>query len=633
MSWIFVVLGALFLLDALKMRKRLGAIPKLAPSEEPVSPEHVFLAAPGVVVDEATRRAASAYAREKKLEVLDLVPGDLSALRLWAFLQFVDPARYRADRLRRGITAGHATLVERSVLERSHVATTFPDKVSFILGASALKHFASSASDLAQAPALHEGPNEPAEELAAMRASIGGTATVVVVAIPILLAILALGVMFAGWQGLVALALYQLQPLFAIAGRPVKHLLLATSFRPVLDAIGWVRLVSGGRGATAAETSREKYEDLLAKGTERFFEARRTTCPICNGAGIAPIVETKDFLQCKPGRFVLDRCEGCGHIFQNPRLSIEGLEFYYGDFYDGLGAADAEMLFSSTSKHYVDRAEIVRGHGREEPKRWLDVGGGHGHFCCVARDLWPKTGFDALDLSESIDEAVRRRWVDTGYRGLFPDKAPELEGRYDVVSMSHYLEHTREPEDEIRAASIALGREGLLMIELPDPEFRLGRVLGKFWLPWFQPQHQHFLSVKNLGRLLEENGFEPLVWHRGSAHQPVDFWAGAYLLLSFIAPKADVPWRKRGALGQTLRTVVLTLGTPLMLAGRALDVTLARFVERSKVSNTYRVLAKKRPLHDDRRVSSERARSSHPPEESVPATADRREANQETRYP
>jgi hypothetical protein len=158
-------------------------------------------------------------------------------------------------------------------------------------------------------------------------------------------------------------------------------------------------------------------------------------------------------------------------------------------------------------------------------------------------------------------------------------------------------------------------------------------VLGKFWLPWFQPQHQHFLSVKNLGRLLEENGFEPLVWHRGSAHQPVDFWAGAYLLLSFIAPKADVPWRKRGALGQTLRTVVLTLGTPLMLAGRALDVTLARFVERSKVSNTYRVLAKKRPLHDDRRVSSERARSSHPPEESVPATADRREANQETRYP
>lgn len=602
MSWLFLALAALFLLDALKMRGRLAAIPELAPSEEPVSPEHVFLVAPGVTLDDATRRAASAYARDKKLEVLDLVPGDLPALRLWAFLQFVDPKRYRADRLKRGITAGHATLVDRSVLERSHAATVFPDQVAFILASSALKHFASSTTDVAQAPTLAAGPNDPSQELRAMRASIGNTATVVVIAIPILLAILALGVIFGGWQGIVALAVYQLQPLVAIAGRPAKNLLLATLVRPILDAIGWVLLLGGERAESPAEPLRAKYDALLERGTERFFEKRRATCPICAGSKLTTIVRTKDFLQCKPGRFMLDRCETCAHIFQNPRLTIEGLDFYYGDFYDGLGAADAEMLFSSTSKHYSDRAQIVSGYGAD-PKKWLDVGGGHGHFCCVAREIWPKTGFDALDLSESIDEAVRRRWVDNGYRGLFPEKATELEGRYDVVSMSHYLEHTREPEDEIRAAKIALGDEGLLMIELPDPEFRLGQVLGEFWLPWFQPQHQHFLSVKNLSKLLDENGFTPLVWHRGSAHQPVDFWAGAFLFLSWIAPKEDVPWRPRRRFRQSLRTLVLTLGTPLMLAGRALDVILARFVLRAKVSNTYRVLARKRPVHADEGVS------------------------------
>jgi SAM-dependent methyltransferase len=232
---------------------------------------------------------------------------------------------------------------------------------------------------------------------------------------------------------------------------------------------------------------------------------------------------------------------------------------------------------------------ILRAAG--EPKRWLDVGGGHGHFCCVAKGLWPETRFDALDLSESIEEAVRRRWVDEGFRGLFPDKAGELAGRYDVVSMSHYLEHTREPEAEIRAAATALGPKGWLMIEVPDPEFVMGRILGRFWLPWFQPQHQHLLSVKNLTKILEAHGFEPMTWHRGAAHQPVDFWAGAFLVLSAIAPKPDVPWRPpHGAGKRWWRTIVLALA---VAGGRVIDLVLKGIFERAKVSNTYRVLARK----------------------------------------
>ncbi len=101
--------------------------------------------------------------------------------------------------------------------------------------------------------------------------------------------------------------------------------------------------------------------------------------------------------------------------------------------------------------------------------------------------------------------------------------------------------------------------------------------------------------MKNLERLLVEHGFEPLVWHRGAAHQRVDFFFTSYLLLDRIAPSGRLPWRpRRGALGSAWRVLVWTLGFPLIVTGIAIDNALGPLLSRARVSNTYRVLAKKR---------------------------------------
>jgi hypothetical protein len=78
-GWVFGLLALLFLADALRLRRKVAAIPVLPPSEAPVAPGHRFLAAPGVHLDEATQRAASAYAKSQGLEVLDLIPADTRA--------------------------------------------------------------------------------------------------------------------------------------------------------------------------------------------------------------------------------------------------------------------------------------------------------------------------------------------------------------------------------------------------------------------------------------------------------------------------------------------------------------------------------------------------------------------------
>jgi len=347
---------------------------------------------------------------------------------------------------------------------------------------------------------------------------------------------------------------------------------------------------------------------MLEGGLDRFFEPRRRSCPLCGSEDLRVALRTGDLLQGKPGRFNLERCRACDHLFQNPRLSIAGLEFYYADFYDGLGGDEIEAIFGASLAQYHQRAELVekatkgslddgapgraRAPSAPSPTTWLDVGGGHGHFCRIAKEHMPGTRFEALDLSDAIEDAERRGWVDRGYKGLFPEKADELRDHYDVVSMSHYLEHTREPEAEIEAAAKVLTEGGHLMIELPDPECGLRRLFGRLWLPFFQPQHQHLLSTANLEKLLRAHGFAPVTWHRGEAHQRIDFFAAVFLTVHWIAPKADVPWRPPSAARRLLRRVAFACAMPALMLSPLLDHGLAGLLARPGWSNTYRVLAR-----------------------------------------
>jgi SAM-dependent methyltransferase len=597
-SWIFVGLAVLFVLSGLRNRKRLSGLARLRPSEEPVSPEHRFLVAPGVILDEAARRAASAYARAQGLEALDLIPADWPTAKVMGLAFLVDGAHYRHERFAFGHTAGHALLATSAVLERSGLGdASAPDALELVRIAARLKQYACTATDMAIAPGLRAVPDDPGKRRAILREVLGNLSVLPLIAPPLLFLVLALGVVFALPGGGIALGLFHLEPLIAIPPRlfSPRDFFVAVPLRSLLEIWGWCQTVLGRwrpDEPDPVESRRPAYAALLSEGVTPFFEPRRERCPLCESGELRVCLRTTDLIQHKPGSFTLERCAACGLIFQNPRLSLRGLDFYYRDFYDGLGAPTTAAIFGTQTGSYLARALMLEG--VVEPRRWLDVGGGHGHFCSAARDIWPDTRFDGLDFGSSIEEGARRGWVDRAHSGLFPDLAPGLRGDYDVVSMSHYLEHTRDPRAEIAAAHTALSPGGHLLIEVPDPESRLGRILGRYWIPWFQPQHQHFLGVAHLERLLREQSFTPVVWHRREAHQKVDFFVAALLFLGRVAPTARRPWRPSPAGWQrVLRAVVWSLGSPLLLLGQALDASLAPILRRPGSSNTYRVLARR----------------------------------------
>ena len=130
---VLALVAAYLLGDALKARKRLGALATLVPSDETPSERHRLVTAAGVHVGDATLRSASAFAVDHDLQALDLVPGDLAAEEALELAVLVDPATYRSSRLAPGRGAGRALLVDADLLDRADIpATEGLDPVAFL---------------------------------------------------------------------------------------------------------------------------------------------------------------------------------------------------------------------------------------------------------------------------------------------------------------------------------------------------------------------------------------------------------------------------------------------------------------------------------------------------------------------
>ena len=598
MSFVWVLITLLLVVDLLVSRKRLAGLAVAPPSDEPVSGDHLFWLAPGVELSDAQRRAASACLRERGLGVLDLVPQRMPTSWALLLLRLYDPATYRNHPFTRGCSALQGVLLTEGVALRSQAS---PDAVAspaaFAALALRLKSFASTSMDLAVLPGMegNQGPEPPRPEdhEPFLR---GAETSILFVSLGSLFAI-ALGPFVSPLWGGIAFLLYHLQPFLlfreGVLTIPDLHAHCLLRLPRELRQVFCLLLYVGRRPAEkTAPGDRAWYQTRLGQGLSSFFEPRQIDCPICQGKQMRVFLRSPDMLQHKPGEFTLEQCVRCGHIFQNPRLNQEGLEFYYRDFYDGQGSAGAEFLFGALKACYRKRAELLNG--IHIPRRWLDVGTGHAHFCAVARQVWTDTRFDGLDMADSVEDAVLRGWLEQGYRGMLSEFTEKLAGQYDVLSMHHYLEHTRDPREEIGHALRILGDGGFLAIELPNPECPLGRWLGRYWLPWFQPQHQHFLDRTNLERLLLEAGFEPLLWQFGEAHERTDFFTSSYLIIKRLFPEGGMPWQtgqtRAFGLWEALRWVV---SVPLYVVATLADVALTGYLRGGRRSNALRVLSRK----------------------------------------
>jgi len=117
---------------------------------------------------------------------------------------------------------------------------------------------------------------------------------------------------------------------------------------------------------------------------------------------------------------------------------------------------------------------------------------------------------------------------------------------FDVVTLWDVLEHVRDPRRTLEEIARILRPQGLLVLNLPNPDCLEARLFGPYWAGWDVPRHLHVFSRRALERLLAETGFQI---------QDVSSFTGCYhgLVLSTRF------WLAEHLAGQWLRQLILAV--------------------------------------------------------------------------
>jgi SAM-dependent methyltransferase len=241
-------------------------------------------------------------------------------------------------------------------------------------------------------------------------------------------------------------------------------------------------------------------------------------CTICGGDDFGLVYgECPDRLYPGPDRFDVVRCRGCGLVQTNPRPTPEAIAGYYPESYVAFNQRDfhrgrlARLLRELVCAPYTVRYGPERVAVPPPPGggRVLDIGCGSGLLLTeLARLGWEVWGIEpdkraATALKDRLGLADERVVVGPAETARLPA------GAFDLVTMSHVLEHLHDPRAVLAGVHRWLRPDGLLRVWVPNIASLESRVFRRLWYPLEVPRHLHHFDPRSLVHLLTESGFRP----------------------------------------------------------------------------------------------------------------------------
>ena len=212
--------------------------------------------------------------------------------------------------------------------------------------------------------------------------------------------------------------------------------------------------------------------------------------------------------------FPIVKCNQCGLIYVNPRVSIEANNKYYEFLLD----SDHEFLdnhfFETYSVHNKQIDRYIRVIKKTKPcGRLLDVGCGNGYFLTHARE----SGFqvEAQDISPLFIDYCRENLDLTVYSGEL-DSLNLDASSYDVITMFDVLEHVYFPSKLLSECHRLLKPNGILVITTHDIGNFLAKLYGVKWRMIYPVGHVYYFTRKTLSLLVGKEGFTDI--YQGSAY-------------------------------------------------------------------------------------------------------------------
>ena len=249
---------------------------------------------------------------------------------------------------------------------------------------------------------------------------------------------------------------------------------------------------------------------LATKATCPSHELEPVPCYWCQESDAEYFISANDDLTGKAGTFTFVKCNSCQLVYQDPRVTIEGIPDFYDDEYiahrkeNNFGVLNGFYEWSM-DKHDREKNKIISKYvSLDSESSVLDVGCAVGTFLQKMRKLYQCNiaGVDFKDVSYYKDfDKIEF------HNGLFYEQDVG-EDRFDLITMWHFLEHDYDPLQSLRHASRALSSHGRLIIEVPRLDSLSYRLFKERWPGLQAPQHTVLFDKASLHRFCKNSGLE-----------------------------------------------------------------------------------------------------------------------------
>jgi len=233
--------------------------------------------------------------------------------------------------------------------------------------------------------------------------------------------------------------------------------------------------------------------------------SQRLSCPLCGGFS-RPFLDAIDLNhRISSQSFIYAKCQSCRCVhLLDPPADISS--FYQSSYYH-IPTFDRLNLLARRDRCKIDTLLKL---STKHNGRLLEIGPAYGLFLLQAM----KAGFhvDAIEMDERCCDYL------SDVLGLDPIKSDspvdslQQLSPYDVIVLSHVLEHIPNPKSLMSALAAKLKPGGIILISMPNPDSWQFSLLGKYWPHLDAPRHLTLMPIDSLANCLAQYGLRLLYY-------------------------------------------------------------------------------------------------------------------------
>lgn len=226
-------------------------------------------------------------------------------------------------------------------------------------------------------------------------------------------------------------------------------------------------------------------------------------CPICQEEN-GEIIHTQNFVlpeghPLSNGYDILC-CDRCGFVYADTTVSQKDYDIFYTKLskYEDKKTATGGGESPYDAARLQKTAECIAEFLPDKSVRILDIGCANGGLLGYLKKL----GYNnlcGLDPSPICAETTKQKYDIETYTGSMFE-LPDSFGVFDVIILSHVLEHIQDVSSALTNLKDILDKNGILYAEVPDAKRYLNFYVSPFH--YFDTEHINHFSLKFLEKLL-----------------------------------------------------------------------------------------------------------------------------------